>query len=254
MHRMTRPNRLSHAELVQLRKLTTPTVYNGWEQITRHAAAADCFNCDDVTDFTPALGPVVGYAVTAVVQVSDASRKVTNAAAWAQFRRHVAEQPGPKIIVIRDLDSPRCVGTVWGEVASTVFRSLGCAGVIIDGGMRDIDEINAVGFKALSRRLCVGHGHGALLRWGCELEVFGRTIHPGQLIHADKHGFLAIPPEDEPHLLDAARTMDALESGIVQAARDAPGKSIPDHLRELDRAIAEFIEQVQQRFKRRGEW
>jgi hypothetical protein len=31
------------------------------------------------------------------------------------------------------------------------------------------------------------------------------------LIHADKHGFLAIPPGDEPGLLEATRFMDATE-------------------------------------------
>ena len=28
------------------------------------------------------------------------------------------------------------------------------------------------------------------VRWGCDVEVFGRKIKHGQLVHADKHGFL----------------------------------------------------------------
>ena len=32
---------LSYAELLQLKRWNTPTIYNGWEQITRHDAAAD---------------------------------------------------------------------------------------------------------------------------------------------------------------------------------------------------------------------
>jgi 4-hydroxy-4-methyl-2-oxoglutarate aldolase len=46
------------------------------------------------------------------------------------------------------------------------------------------------GFKALTRRLCVGHAHVEPMRWNCEVEVFGRKIAPGDLIHADKHGFI----------------------------------------------------------------
>ena len=31
------------------------------------------------------------------------------------------------------------------------------------------------------------------LRWGEPVEVFGQRVEPGQLVHADKHGFIAIP-------------------------------------------------------------
>jgi regulator of RNase E activity RraA len=46
------------------------------------------------------------------------------------------------------------------------------------------------GFKALTRRLCVGHAHVEPMQWNCEFEVFGRKIAPGDLIHADKHGLI----------------------------------------------------------------
>ncbi len=49
------------------------------------------------------------------------------------------------------------------------------------------------GSKRWHGRLCVSHAYSTPVRWGCEVEVFGRQIQPGQLIHADKHGFLAIP-------------------------------------------------------------
>ena len=43
-----------------------------------------------------------------------------------------------------------------GEVNGNVHKTLGCVGSIIDGGIRDLDEMNNVGFKALARGLCVG--------------------------------------------------------------------------------------------------
>ena len=30
-------------------------------------------------------------------------------------------------------------------------------------------------------------------RWGEPVEVFGQRVEAGQLVHADKHGFIAIP-------------------------------------------------------------
>ena len=53
-------------------------------------------------------------------------------------------------------------------------------------------------------------------------QVFGRKVRPGQLIHADKHGFLVIPDEDQRRLLDAATFMDDNECDtLISAARGA---------------------------------
>ncbi len=35
---------LPHGELLRLKRWNTPTIYNGWEQITKCDAAADAFN------------------------------------------------------------------------------------------------------------------------------------------------------------------------------------------------------------------
>ena len=70
----------------------------------------------------------------------------------------------------------------------------------------------------MARRFCIGHAHSWPVRWNCPVEVFGRTIQPGQLIHADKHGFLVVPQEDEQRLLDAALFVDANECKTVIAA------------------------------------
>ena len=138
---------------------------------------------------------------------------------------------------------------------SNIHRALGCVGTIIDGAIRDLDEMNNAGFKALARRLCVGHAACAPLRWGCAVEVFGRTIQPGQLIHADKHGFLAIPPEDEPRLLEAARFMDNNEcQTMIAAARSASGKPVDVLVREFDEAAARFGDEAVKKFGRKGEW
>jgi 4-hydroxy-4-methyl-2-oxoglutarate aldolase len=42
--------RLSHAEMLQLKRWNTPTIYNGWEQITRHDATAAGFNLEETRD------------------------------------------------------------------------------------------------------------------------------------------------------------------------------------------------------------
>src|SRR5262249_21463959 len=149
-----------------------------------------------------------------------------NPGAWSQYRRYVAEAPGPKIIVVQDLDKPQVFGSFWGEVNSNIHRVLGAVGTITDGAIRDLDEMHNAGFKALARRLCVGHAFSHPVRWNCEVEVFGRKIKPGDLVHADKHGFLTIPHEDQEKLFEAACLMDAHECAtLIAKARSSAGTS-----------------------------
>jgi 4-hydroxy-4-methyl-2-oxoglutarate aldolase len=245
---------LSHSDLLKLKRWNTPTIYNGWEQITRQDVAGDAFNLEETRDFMPQMGPMVGYAVTLIVEPSNRSHKA-KPNAWTDYRKYVAEQPGPKIVVIQDLDKPRVIGSFWGEVNSNAHSALGCVGTITDGAIRDLDEMTNAGFKAIARRLCVGHAHVTPIKWGCTVEVFGRTIQPGQLIHADKHGFLAIPPEDEAGLLDAAAFMDQNECNtVIAAARGSSQAGQLETLARLAQAGSEFRAAAQKQFARDGEW
>jgi regulator of RNase E activity RraA len=132
---------------------------------------------------------------------------------------------------------------------------LGCIGTITDGGVSDLDEMANAGFKALARRLCVGHAFTHPVRWGCEVEVFGTKVSPGDLIHADKHGFMVIPPDEQEGLLEAARFMDANECNTVMpVVRDSIGKKPREILTDLEKSIGVFSQNVRAKFKRKGEW
>ncbi len=246
---------LSHADLLQLKRWNTPTIYNGWEQITRCNPGADAFNLEETRDFMPQMGPMVGYAVTLVIEPGNRTHRDTNRSERvAAYRRYVASVPGPKIVVIQDMDKPRVLGSFWGEVNGNTHRALGCVGTITDGAIRDVDEMTNAGFKALARRLCVGHAFSTPVRWDCDVEVFGRTVSPGDLIHADKHGFLVVAPNEQPGLLEAVRFMDANECNtVIPAARDTLGRSPEEILQRLENASAEFAGSARAKFQRERE-
>lgn len=248
-------SRLSYGELLELKRWNTPTIYNGWEQITKHDHSKDCFNLEETRDFMPQMGPMVGYAVTVLYEPSNPAHRTNNPNALKEYLEYVASEPGPKIVVVQDLDKPNTYGSFWGEVNANMHRALGCVGTITDGAIRDLDEMTNAGFKALARRLCVGHAYGTPVKWGCEVEVFGRVIQPGQLIHADKHGFLAIPPEDEPLLLEAARFMDTNECRTtISAARSSAGLPLDEVVVRIMSAVDAFRAAVREKFGRKGEW
>lgn len=243
---------LTHAELLELTRWNTPTVYNGWEQITQRNAGTDGFNPEETHDFMPMLGPMAGYAITVVIEPSNASHAKTQPAAWRDYREYAASINGPKIVVIQDLDKPALHGSFWGEINASFHHAIGCVGTITDGGIRDLDEMTAAGFKALARRLCVGHAFVSPVRWNCPVEVFGRTIKPGQLIHADKHGFLAIEDSEAKRLLQAARFMDSNECNtLIEAAKNSSGKTTAEILDNMNKASELFSRMATQQFGKR---
>jgi 4-hydroxy-4-methyl-2-oxoglutarate aldolase len=246
--------KLSHSELLQLTRWNTPTIYNGWEQLTKHDSAHECFNLEETQDYMPQMGPMIGYAVTVVCEPGNPDHK-KNAAAPREYREYLASIPGPKIVVVQDLDKPKTLGSYWGEVNANLARALGCVGTVTDGAVRDVDEMAAAGFKALARRLCVGHAHSWPVEWGCDVEIFGTKVSHGDLIHADKHGFLNIPEEDQENLVDASIFMDKNECDtMISAARESTGKPVQEILADLNDAAGRFGQAVKEKFGGKGEW
>jgi 4-hydroxy-4-methyl-2-oxoglutarate aldolase len=247
-------DRLTYGELLKLKRLTTPTLYNGWEQITRHDRRTQT-NRAETRDFMPQFGPMVGYAVTVVCEPSNPIHQKQNPDAPRQYREYIASIPGPKIVVVADLDKPNHIGSFWGEVNASTHGALGCVGTITDGAVRDLAEMTSLGFKALASRLCVGHAYSWPVRWNCEVEVFGCTVRPGDLIHADQHGFLVIPEDDQAHLFEAGMFMDGNECDtVISAARDSHGKSLDEVLQAINEASAQFGQASRAAFGKTGEW
>ena len=243
---------LSHSDLLQLKRWNTPTIYNGWEMITQFERTDGFVNLEATTDFSPELGPMIGYAVTLTIEPSN-PKHAENRNAWAEYRAYMASIPGPKIVVVQDLDKPH-IGSIWGEVNANVHRAFGCVGTITDGCVRDLDEMKNAGFKPIAKRLCVGHAYATPVSWGGSVEVFGVRVKPGALIHADKHGFIIIPPEDQPGLLEAAQFMDQNElKTLIDVARSSSGISTEELLDQVNEAGKRFGKAARQKFSSKGE-
>ena len=247
--------KLSHSGLLELKRWNTPSVYNGWEQITKHDRTCDGFNLEPCTDFMPQMGVMVGYAVTLTFEPSQKRHTIGRPNAAAEYREYIASVPGPKIVVVQDLDKPRAVGSFWGEVNSNVHKALGCVGTITDGAIRDVDEMTNAGFKAIARCMCVGHAYSMPVEWGIDVEVFGQKVRPGQLIHADKHGFFAVPDEDATEaLLESTRFMDSNEcKTLISFVRGSAGKSLGEITAGINEASAAFGAAARERSGRAGE-
>ena len=85
---------------------------------------------------------------------------------------------------------------VWGELASWSSLQAGVRGIVIDGAVRDIDDIRELGFPAFSRTVapCAGEpkGYGGI---GIEITVGGQRVRTGDWIVGDESGIVVIPKE-----------------------------------------------------------
>jgi len=246
---------LTPAQLHKLRRWNTPSIANALEQISS-VEPLSIVNLEETHDYMPEMGPMVGYAMTLVISGGDPRPKREHPDNFARYREYLASAPGPKIVVVQDLDAPRCHGSFWGEVGANHARALGCVGTITDGAVRDLDEMKSAGFKAIARRLAVSHAHCWPLRWGVPVEVFGTKVAPGQLVHADKHGFIVIPRGAQKRLLAAVRFMDDTEcETVIPAGSDSAGRPVAEILARMKRAGTKFAGATRRKSGlRAGEW
>lgn len=86
---------------------------------------------------------------------------------------------------------------VWGDLASNSAMQAGVRGVVIDGAIRDIDDIIDLGFPAFARAAvpCAGEakGYGGI---GMEIAVGGQRVRTGDWIIGDESGLIVVAKED----------------------------------------------------------
>jgi regulator of RNase E activity RraA len=199
--------------VAELRDLTVPTLANAIETFGV-VAPNEGYNTEPLTCHFPRLGMLIGYAVTAHVSTNRppgvAPVPIDEAAYW----RWLETQRGPLVAVVQDIDDPPG-GAMWGEWNANVHRALGCVGTITHGAVRDLDALDRLDFHAFSKSVSVAHGFGAFVGFGEPARVAGLTVETGDLLVADQHGVLRIPPSlDLAALAQVARDIDRLEAEV----------------------------------------
>ena len=210
------------ALLELLRRVDTPSVCNAIE-VAQGRRGFDAFTRGTMLCSAPGEPAVVGYAATARIS---ALRPPTEDPATIRTRRMayyrmMAEAPQPSVAVIEDVDFPDCVGAYWGEINTTVHKGFGMAGALTNGVMRDLGDL-APGFPVVAGSIGPSHGFVHVLENAVPVTIFGLRVAPGDLVHADRHGAVVVPPEVIPRLAGAIARMQATEKLVLGPAR-APG-------------------------------
>ncbi|MGW7533085.1 4-carboxy-4-hydroxy-2-oxoadipate aldolase/oxaloacetate decarboxylase [Amycolatopsis sp. NPDC054798] len=182
----------------ELLTLGTATLYE--------ASGLDCF-------LDPAFRPawdgaqLVGRAVPVSAQIGD------NLAL-----HHGIEAAGPGDVLV--VDAGGAPFGYWGEVMAVAAQARGIHGLVIDGGVRDTQQLAALGFPAFSTAISI---RGTIKHWpgtvGRPITLRGRVVSRGDLVVADRDGIVVFPANEYDRVLNASRSRAEKEQSYLDRLR-----------------------------------
>lgn len=126
--------------------------------------------------------------------------------------------PGDIIVVEAGGDT---TNALMGEIMVGIAQHNGVGAIIVDGAIRDADEIRRMGFplwaRGVTHRGPYKDGPGEL---NVPITIDGMVIEPGDLVLGDGDGVLAVPYDKVGEVLEAAREKSALEERQIASIAD----------------------------------
>ncbi len=175
--------------------------------------------CALLSDVLDALG-CMDQAMPARIRPLDESSVMVGRARTALFADiyEVAPNVNPYELEIALIDSLRpdevpvfACGTTgriapWGELLSTASKSRGAVGALMDGMVRDIKAIRAMGFPVFHGGIgpLDSKGRGKTIAIDVPIECAGVKVSTGDLIFGDADGVVVVPKALEERALAAA--------------------------------------------------
>jgi 4-hydroxy-4-methyl-2-oxoglutarate aldolase len=107
--------------------------------------------------------------------------------------RAAAEQAGPGDVIVVD-GAGAVERALWGGNVSKLALERGIAGVVIDGAIRDVDEIEALGFPVFAAAVVpMPPQREQTGEIGVTVTCGGLTVGPGDYVYGDADGIVVVP-------------------------------------------------------------
>jgi regulator of RNase E activity RraA len=127
----------------------------------------------------------------------------------------ILDAAGPGDVIVVDLGGAAC--STWGGMASLAAKVKGVAGLLVDGGVRDLEEMIAFDFPVFARHMVPTTGRGRLKveAIGAPVEVDGVVVAPGDIVVADGTGAVCLPRAGAEEILTRAEALQRDDEAAV---------------------------------------
>ena len=191
--------------LEALKEFDSATVFNavvesmgatqGGTELEGKGGVPENYTGPEVRCLLPELGTAVGYAATAELTTNDPD---SEAIPMDEYHDLLDRMPAPIVAVIKDVDTRPGRGACFGDGMAALYKALGATGAIVEGTVRDLAGIKAVGLPTWGTGRVPGHGVFNLIRINASVTIAQLRIHPGDLLIADGDGCTKIPQGHDP--------------------------------------------------------
>jgi regulator of RNase E activity RraA len=165
------------------------------------------------------MEPIAGPAFT--VQLASGDHLMLHAAIY--------EAPAGSIIVVDGVDTKKAVA--GGNIVA-IAKNRGIKGFVIDGVIRDLEEIEELKFPVYAKGVFPAPGSKAqYFELGTPIQCGGVTVHNGDIIVADMEGIAVIPQKDASDIYLKAKDKFAIEQAMTLDQWEA------EHRKKIEAAI-----------------
>lgn len=159
-------------------------------------------------------GPFVGRAATALVKPAPPEQ-----ATPALSTKHSVEMIDSAnagdvgVIVMEGSLDVAAIGGLMGTAA----KARGMAGMVLDGAVRDVAELRALGLPVFARSVSPGTAVSryASVAKQVPVECAGVTVSPGDIVVAGEDGVVVVPKDRAAEVLKRSQEIDARETQMV---------------------------------------
>jgi 3-hexulose-6-phosphate synthase/6-phospho-3-hexuloisomerase len=108
----------------------------------------------------------------------------------------------------------------WGGLATLSCKNKGIEGVVVDGAVRDVDEIRALNYPIFSSAITPNAGEPkGMGEINAEITCGGQIVRPGDYIVGDDCGVVVVPKERAYEIARRAKEVEKMESRLYEEIR-----------------------------------
>ncbi|MGB9834840.1 MAG: RraA family protein [bacterium] len=129
--------------------------------------------------------------------------------------------------------------SIWGGLMAGLCKMKGVVGAVVDGAIRDTDEIKDLGFFIFSKAVVPRSTHSPFsgrlepIEVNVPIQCGGVLVRPGDLVLGDEIGVVVVPLEEAAQILKKAQEQAEKEEKTREKIRQ--GKTVEELLAEFGR-------------------